>query len=293
MTSIHTLVPDIQETISKKDGWFTTELANSLATDISLRLQEHLGEKKQKPRLRLSGMGPKCPKQLWHSIHTPELAEPLSPSAELKYSYGHVLEALLVTLAKASGHEVTGEQDEVIADGITGHRDCIIDGCIVDVKSASSLSYLKFKSGSIGQNDDFGYLDQLDGYLLASVQDNLVRVKDRAYLLAIDKTLGHICLYEHQFRERSIRERISKYKQIVALGSPPQCECETINEGEAGNVRLDTRASYSPFKYCCCPSLRTFLYSNGPRYLTKVVKRPWNKDGPITEVDKFGKIVYN
>jgi len=233
-------------------------------------------------------MGPQCPCALWHSIHHPELAEKLPPWAEFKYSFGHIIEAQAIMLAKAAGHEVTGEQDAVSVDGIVGHRDCVIDGCIVDVKSAASRSFTKFKDGSIRQDDPFGYLDQLDGYLCGSLQDPLVRVKDRAYLLAIDKQLGHMVLYEHGFREEHIRERIKGYRRIISSDIRPTCNCGTLSDGKSGNIKLDTKASYSPYKYCCFPNLRTFLYASGPIYLTKVVRKP-----DVMEVDKHGKMVYN
>ena len=214
--------------------------------------------------------------------------EPLPPWARIKYTYGHILEALVIAMAKAAGHEVTGEQDEVFVDGIRGHRDCVIDGCIVDVKSAASRSFLKFKDGSIASEDTFGYLDQLDGYAVGSVDDPLVRVKDRAYLLAIDKQLGHMVLYEHKIRPENIRARIRAYKAIVERNTPPPCECGEVADGGSGNIKLDAKASYNNFKYCCKPHLRTFLYARGPVYLTKVVRVP-----DVPEVDRNGKIVYN
>lgn len=293
MKDISTLIPDIYELVGRKDGWFTEELSKSLSEDISKRLRSQLGEERPSPTLRLSQMGPRCPKALWYSIHRPDLAEPLPPWAEIKYSFGHILEALLVTLAKAAGHTVEGEQDVIYVDDVKGHRDCVVDGCIVDVKSASSRSYLKFKDRSLAHSDDFGYLSQLDGYLVGSLHDPIVKVKDRAYLWAIDKQLGHMCLYEHSIRERSIRDRIQEYKQIVARDEPPVCTCETEADGESGNIRLGVPASYSSFKHSCFPNLRTFLYAGGPRYLTKVVKQPRNKDGPITEVNRDGNIVYH
>src|SRR5438105_1275187 len=137
-TQIETLVPDIYNLIQRKDGWFNDELAQQFSTDLASRLKLQLGENQQRPTLRLSKMGPKCPRALWYSIHHPELGEPIPPWAEIKYSFGHILEALVITLAKAAGHSVTGEQDAVVLDGIVGHRDCVIDGCVVDVKSASS-----------------------------------------------------------------------------------------------------------------------------------------------------------
>lgn len=215
-------------------------------------------------------------------------AEPFPPWALVKFTYGHILEALAIAMAKAAGHEVTGEQDAVSVDGIVGHRDCVIDGCIVDVKSASSRMFQKFKDRTIASNDPFGYLDQLDGYLVGSMDDPLVRVKDKAYLLVIDKTLGHLILYEHTIRETNIRERIRAYKDIVALDRPPSCTCEEVSDGKSGNLKLGVRASYNAFKYCCRPKLRTFLYASGPVYLTRVIRRP-----DVTEIDKYGRIVYN
>lgn len=289
--NIHTLVPDIQKLIVRKDGWFTPDLSTEFARDVGLRLTEQLGGGERTPRLRLSQMGPRCPRALWHSIHTPDLAEALPPWAEVKYAYGHILESLAITLAKAAGHEVTGEQDELIVDGIKGHRDCVIDGCVVDVKSSSSFGFNKFKDGSLKDNDSFGYLDQLDGYVVGSFQDPLVRVKDKGYLLAIDKTLGHMCLYEHRVtpqRIDAIKQRIQFFKDIVGRDTPPTCTCETVSDGKSGNYKLGTVASYSSYKHCCFPTLRTFIYASGPVYLTRVVRTP-----DVVEIDKAGKIVYH
>ncbi len=287
MPSINTLIPDIYNLIGGKDDWITDLYASDLAGDIASALTTSLGRQERRG-LRLSGLGPKCPRALWYSIHHPELAEPLPPYARIKYTYGHIIEHFVISLAKAAGHEVTGEQDELTVDGITGHRDCVIDGCIVDVKSSSTFGFQKFKDKTIGQDDPFGYLDQLDGYLLGSVDDPLVRVKDKAYLLAVDKTLGHMVLYEHRLREQSIRERIKLYKQIVSQSEAPRCQCRTVPDGKSGNLKLDTKASYNSFKFCCHPQLRTFLYASGPTYLTKVIRRP-----DVIEIDKNGKQVYN
>lgn len=287
MKNIYSLVPDIQAQLIQKGGWLSPQIGSSLGQEISLRLQKQF-ENRGPPTLRLSRMGDQCPCALWHSIHHPEMAEPLPAWAENKYAFGHIIEAWAITLAKASGHSVEGEQDEVSLDDVLGHRDCIIDGCIVDVKSSSSMGFKKFKDRSIAQNDPFGYLYQLDGYLLASRDDPLVLNKETGYLLAIDKQLGHMCLYEHKLRETTIRDRLRDYKRIVGGSVPPDCTCGTIPDGKSGNIRLDTRASYSPFKYCCFPNLRTFLYATGPVYLTKVERKP-----DVPEVNRYGKIVYH
>lgn len=272
MKSIHQLVPDIYDLVGGNHG-ITSLLASDIGSDIAGAVQTSLAGQERRG-LRLSGLGPKCPRQLWYSINSPELAEPIPPYARIKFVYGHILEHLLIGLAKAAGHDVTGEQDELSVDGITGHRDCVIDGAVVDVKSASSRSFQKFKDKTLSQDDPFGYLDQLDAYVVGSLLDPLVTVKDRAYLLAVDKTLGHVVLYEHRIRERHIHERIQQYKQIVARSEAPRCECRTVPDGKSGNIKLDITASYSSFKHCCFPQLRTFLYASGPTYLTQVVRTP-------------------
>ena len=289
-TDIQTLISDIYSLVPTK-GWLHDTDADALSAAISARLQLQFTERTEKPTLRLSQMGPRCPCALWYSLHHPELAESLPPWAEIKFSYGHVLEALVITLAKAAGHKVEGEQGHVELDNIVGHTDCIIDGCVVDVKSASSRSFIKFKDRSIVQNDPFGYLSQLDGYVVGNRNNPLVTFKNTGYLLAVDKTLGHLCLYKHEVtneRERWLRDRIKAYKQIAAQAQPPSCECISIPHGTSGNLQLDTKAGYSAYKYCCKPGLRTFIYANGPAYLTKVVRKP-----DVPEIDRYGNAVYN
>jgi len=288
--TIDTLIPDIYQMLGGTDGrpWFSGAVRSTLGEDILHGLQGTFGEgAAPRPTLRMSRLGPTCPRALWYSIHHPEKAEPLPPWVKIKFAYGHVLEALVLSLARAAGHEVTGEQDELRLDDIVGHRDCVIDGCVVDIKSASSRSFSKFKFKTLAQDDPFGYLDQLDGYVVASANDPLVRVKDKGYLLAIDKQLGHLVLYEHEVRHDHIRGRIKQYKEFVQSSTPPHCNCGVLPEGKAGNLRLDTRASYSAYKRCCFPHLRTFAYSSGPVDLVKVVREPDVPEIRYRTIDNF------
>lgn len=286
MKDIKTLIPDIYDLVQRKDGWFTDAAISEFSSTLGASVQRSLSAPKKKAELYLSQMGPRCPKALWLSVHAPNLATKPPPWAEIKFAYGHILEALVISLAKAAGHEVVGEQDATSVDGVRGRRDCVIDGHVVDVKSSSSRGFIKFKDGSIRENDSFGYLDQLDGYLLGGREDPLIRIKDIGYLLAIDKTLGHMVLYEHTLRETRIRERVRDYKAIVALDQPPRCTCQQVPYGKSGNIALGVNPSYSEFKFECHPHLRTFLYASGPVYMTKVVRAP-----DVAEVDKFGTII--
>lgn len=285
--NINTLVKDCYDVL-QTEGWLTAARLG----DFSVNLSAALNQTQRLPGLRLSQMGEKCPCQLWHSVHTPELAEPFKPWTRNVFNYGHILEAYAVELIKAAGHEVTGEQDECILDGVPGRRDCIVDGCITDIKSVNSYGYQTLKSGDVSE-DPFlrDYLDQLDGYTVASAEDPLVRVKDKAYIFGINKQLGHLVLYEHRIRKESIMARIQLCREIVGLQSPPRCTCGTITEAN-GNIKLDLKASYNTYKFACFPNLRCFIYSGGPIYFVKVVKRPTYKGVPLTEVDRLGNILY-
>lgn len=298
MKSIDTLVKDIYHVV-ENERWLTEANVEGLVGNLGRQFVQRGGQTNERALLSLSKMGEKCPCQLWHSVHSPSLQEPLPAPARIKFIYGDVIEALGISLAKAAGHEVTGEQDECHVDGVPGHRDCVIDGCIVDIKSVNSLSFQKIKAGYVAE-DPFlrAYLAQLDGYAVGSIDDPLVRVKDRGYLLAIDKVLGKMHLYEHTIRPEFIRERIQSYKEIVARPEPPACECGIEADGTSGNLKLDTFASYNPWKHQCAArrnqTIRTFLYEGGPRFLVKVVRRPMRRDNrtPIPEIDRNGNYVY-
>jgi len=297
--SIQTLVRDIYDVV-EEEQWLTEANTAGIVEQLGRQFVQRGRQKDTRAVLSLSKMGEKCPCQLWHTVHSSGMEEKLHASARIKFAYGDVIEALGISLAKAAGHEVTGEQDEVTVDGVPGHRDCVIDGCIVDVKSTNSLSFQKIQAGLVAE-DYFlsAYLAQLDGYLVGSADDPLVRVKDRGYLLAIDKVLGKICLYEHKLRPDWIRDRIAEYKAIVALPEPPDCRCGREADGSSGNIKLDVPASYNPFKHLCAEQrgerIRTFLYEGGPRFLTTVKRRPMRRDNrtPIPEVDRYGNFVYN
>jgi hypothetical protein len=279
------LIKDIYDVVGS--DWLTKAEETGFAENLGSRLREVSRSKNEAPRLRLSQMGNKCPCQLWHSIHSPELAEPLKPWTHIKFAYGHMVEALVISMAKAAGHEVVGEQDELVVDGVVGHRDCVIDGYVVDVKSAGRLTFQKYKDGSLRSNDPFGYLDQLDAYMLGSRNDDLVRHKSTGFILAVNQELGHLALHEHQCRPEHIIKRIADYRAIVGQAVPPPCTCVSVADGSSGNFKLDIRGSYNPFKYACKPGLRCFLYADGPRYLTKVVRKP-----DVPEVNREGNIIY-
>lgn len=221
----------------------------------------------------MSNIG-KGARQLWYDKRYGS-EETLEPHTLLKFLFGDITEHLLLFLAKLSGHSVTALQDEVHLNGVTGHIDADIDGTTVDVKSASTHAFRKFADGSLVENDPFGYIEQIAGYAKA-------RGTDGAFL-AMDKQNGHIAylpLSKEELEVFKVEDRIEYIKEVVESEVVPERCYEDEPEGASGNRSLGVNCSYCSHKERCWADangglgLRTFLYSSGPKFLTKVVREP-------------------
>lgn len=270
---------DIYSVVADKGGWgkvandyFKEKVGDTMWTRLTPP------EEPRKGSLRMSNIGKPCERQLWYSIHEEGEGEKLHPSAHLKFLYGDLLEDLLLSLAVAAGHTVEGHQDVMKVKGIKGHRDAVIDGVTVDVKSASSYSFKKFESNLLREegNDGFGYIQQLSSYVYAAKDDPLVIDKKGGAFLVIDKTLGKICLDYYDFKEEleGKEEFFEARIDMASSTSPPPRGFEPVPEGKSGNEKLGFQCSYCGFKKKCFPELRTFSGYNGPVYLSTVKREP-------------------
>lgn len=223
----------------------------------------------------MSSIGKPCERQLYYSVNNSDESEPLRPEAHMKFAFGGLIELLTLFLAEAAGHEVEGTQDEQEIEGIKGHRDAVIDGTVVDVKSASTYSFRKFSEGTLLENDSFGYGDQLQSYIHAGQTDDKVRDKNRGAFLVVDKTLGHICLDIHEKKNVPYEKIYQHKKEMVKSPTPPPRGFDPVPEGKSGNEKLGVNCSYCDFRKKCYPNARTFLYAGGkPVILSKVVREP-------------------
>jgi hypothetical protein len=275
--SIDTLVKDIYKLFDEgNDRKPTPHDLNKFAESIKDAVLTYLTEKQSGSRgIRMSSLG-KPDRQLWYELYKPELREHMPAHARIKFLYGHMLEALLLLLSKTAGHSVTDEQRTLKLDGVTGHQDAVIDGVVVDVKSASQFGFRKFRDNDITpETDAFGYLHQIAAYSEANNNDKVA-------FLAIDKQSGALALCRpHKSDVPNARERIKHLR--VALKDknkpPPRCYDEEP-EGTSGNMKLSVGCSYCSYKNDCWSDandgqgLRKFIYSKGPRWLTKVVNEP-------------------
>ena len=274
---ITTLVEDIynlfdDETVPDID--VVTEHVNTFCLEVGKQLVSSLFEDRKKDNnLRLSAIG-KPNRQLWYKVNSIEKSEPLQPSTKIKFLYGHILEELLLFFTKVSGHTVEGTQKELDISGVKGHQDAIIDGVLVDCKSASGRGFEKFKYNKVVEDDPFGYIPQISAYAEANGLD-------KAAFLAIDKSTGEICLTPvHSLEMINAKDRVDYLKKMVVSPDMPDRCYSDIPDGKSGNRKLAVGCVYCDYKQSCWSDanggkgLRVFNYSQNKRYLTQVGREP-------------------
>lgn len=293
MKSISTLIDDIYGLFNPKTQVeFKSEDIEDFGKRLATHVTNRIAEERGPFTLRLSNLGTECNRKLWFQKHSPDTARPLSPQTRFKFLYGDILEEVVLFLAKVSGHKVASSQRTVNVNGVVGHIDAIVDGHLVDVKSASPFSFAKFKSHGLENDDPFAYRTQLGSYLHAVQDDPELKDKDVASFLAVDKVLGHMCLDTHAAPGVDYDELVNEKRKILDSPVPPERAYVAKPDGKSGNETLCTQCSYCDHNFECWKDvndgkgLRTFLYSNGPKFLTKIERLP-----AVPEVNQAGEFV--
>lgn len=236
---------------------------------------------REKGKYWATDLGKSCFRQSWYNFNGTE-GEPLDGQTRFKFMYGDTIESKVLLLAKLAGHEVTMEQErlehEDKEDGwvVSGKTDAMIDNVLIDVKSASPFAFQKYtREGINHHNDSFGYLAQLSFY-----ENTMVKPKDYegCGFLFVDKANGEIEFVapdkEDLWPASRLVETARQLHTAVVHDEPPRRAHSPLSQGASGNEKLGTACRYCQFKHTCWPGLRTFRYSNGPVYLTRVAKVP-------------------
>ena len=269
MKTLSSLVEDIYSTLENCEKISQEDiklLSESLTNTIVNRLSQ---SSKRRDHLSLSSIG-KPLRRLWYDLVEPDEASDEPAYNRLKFLYGDIIEDIVLWLAHVSGHDVKDRQKEVKHYGIVGHIDSIIDGEVVDIKSASQRSFMKFARGTLPEEDPFGYLAQIQSY------DEEVGKGHPAFLV-MNKVSGELCLYQpdKDFDLPDTKVLIDNCKAAIASDTPPEQKCyEDLPDGKSGNRCLDKGCTFCPYKKKCWPGLRAFEYSTGIKYLTQVIKEP-------------------
>ena len=278
MKKLDTVVEDIYKEVSKisegKTLKVTEKQLDEFAAGMKSAMKHWLTPREvKKPYLRMSNIG-KPERQLWYDMKLDPKENIIDASTQIKFLYGHLLEEVVLFLVNLSGHKITDQQKEVKVKGIKGHMDCKIDGEVVDIKSASNFAFRKFKDGTLPNKDSFGYLAQLAGYEEAEQSTG-------GGFLAINKESGELSLFKPQSLDKpNIKQKIDTLNQQLKKKTPPARCYAPVPNGSYGNMQLPTECKWCPHKFVCHKDanegrgLRTFKYSTGLTYLTKVVRLP-------------------
>ena len=258
MKQIDTLVSDIYDMFDNGHEC-SQELLDDFADSMAAMLKQRLHDSARQHGggLRASNYGRPCTRALWYADKG-EASETLRAHTKIKFLFGDIIEELVLYLTREAGHTVTRQQEEVTYAGLVGHIDAVVDGVLVDVKSASPFSYKKFKDGELtSENDPFGYIPQLSFY-----QEGMNI--DRCGFLVMDKVNGHLCFHEPEDLIDAA-DLVGERKAALEGELPPRSFKDKI-DGKSGNMKLGMECSYCAYKGTCWPNARTFIYSNGPRF---------------------------
>lgn len=286
MATVDTLVGDIYRLMTTKevaDGVSLEEEAKRFGQEMEQIMLAFMGAGERDTRkLRLSQIG-KPNRQIYMAAKGMS-GEELTGSTFIKFLYGHLIEAMMVSLVRMSGHTVTDQQKVVEVEGVTGHIDGKIDGVTMDVKSCSGKSFKKFVDNTLHKDDPFGYVGQLKAYAHAE--------GDSTYgWLAMDKQSGQIAWLQYDENDKSapyadainwsVPERIQEIKKLVGEAEPPSLCYPDEPDGGSGNRKLSVGCSFCAYKHQCWQGLRTFVYANGGvKHMTVVDKTPRVREVP-------------
>lgn len=290
--TIDTLVADIYEVLAaSREGRASASAVSDTvkkafeeaAGRVLMRAAGQAEKKTRKPKtLYCSEIGHPCQRKLWYKVR-PEMftSEVLNPAALLKFTYGDLIEELVLSLAEVAGHKVERRQEAVrfdLKDGwsLTGRIDAVVDGVLIDVKSASQQSFTKFEDPkNLLANDSFGYVFQLATYFSKLAPEGKCAT-DRAGFLAVDKVLGKMTLPTYSFGKPLDDEFFDQLVDVAASPTVPSRPAEAAPvEATKKKDKLCTMCSYCEYKEECWKEANdgigivTEILSGRPRYIVK------------------------
>ena len=241
-------------------------------SDMSEEVIERFGErckdairrqfngKKHEYTLRMSTIGkPLCQQQMDKSGAERESPP---PSLKMKFTYGDMVEALVMAILEDSGAKVDSYQEEIKYDlgaaNIKGTLDVVIDGVVYDIKSASKYSFKsKFANKRDGfekivRDDPFGYVPQ--GYLYGAAKG-----LPFGGWIAFNKETGEIAVCKtpkngDAYQRVALNKARKNAKSLVDDEPFVRCfekEKELVKRKHTKNYTLALNCRYCHFKKSC------------------------------------------
>lgn len=222
-------------------------------------MRKQFQEKEQKFKLRMSQIGKDVREQQGELLGLPK-DEEAEYNLVIKFLYGDVTEAILMTLLKASGVQIEDEQKAVTLDiagvKLEGTYDIKINGKIYDIKSCSPYAFTsKFGGGfdTVDKTDTFGYVTQL--YLYAEAEQEsrvggwlVINKVDGQLLLVEAPTADEVYKKRHiALAERNINKLLLT-KSIDDIDKTLDFEAETFYSKPTGRYTMPKALQYFSFK---------------------------------------------
>jgi len=284
MADINLLTYDIQNMLSTPMGReLSEEVSKEIAVNVGHRMQRALTrvDRARKPGVLFpSELGHPCDRKTYYEFNydpaTMYPPEEISAQQKFKFTYGDIIESLVIPLAKASGHDVTlvdhttdWEVHPTSKGGqgwrVRGRIDMVVDGHVVDVKSMAARSFDRWATDGV-KADGFGYSAQVTSYQYA------LGNTAQGYILAIDKEGGKMKLVPTKY------EPVQLMAAAKAGANATTARLAAVPDGKSGNMKLCMTCSYCKWKAECWrdsnggAGLRKFIYSFGPIWLTDVFR---------------------
>lgn len=300
MKSINTLVEDIEHVIRTGEGW-TEEISQWFANDVKEKSDEQMRKRSQTQEtyLRMSNIGrPDC--VLWYMFNRPDIQEKEKDYNVYNiFSFGDMIESWLLALTKAAGHTISSHQAQCEINGIKGSNDAIIDGVMVDVKSASDDNFkkfdrhmLRFNFGGVDRAEEadyHGYLPQLAGYVAANIDNPDLLVKTHAAFLVMNKNNGKIVLdlYNIEDEVKKIPAQIEHKRNVISGYFPGRSyEAVPYKANSKGHMTLPKPCKWCTYRDDCWDGdVRVFRYTNQWVTLVEPIKDPPKKPELIKQPD--------
>jgi hypothetical protein len=293
---IDTLAADIQGALGSERGReLAKEVGIQIGALVATKMEKALSrvDRARKPNVLFpSELGHPCDRKTWYDFHydpkTMPPKEGLDGATRIKFTYGDLIEAMIIPLIHVAGHKVEGVNKRVewhVPDPhhelkndwqVNGYIDVIVNGVVMDVKSMNGRSFDSWSMNPTAA-DKFGYAYQLASY---HVQED----GDDPQILAINKENGRVKTFSVPIPDAQTRA----LRKALAVESPAAGLLRLAPvEHTKGNKKLCVTCSYCSYKAACWSGanggkgLRKFIYSNGPVWLTEVGNVPNVTEVPL------------
>lgn len=220
-------------------------------------LRKQFSKREKKFMMRMSQIGKDIRQQQCELLDLPTDSD-TDYSAVLKFLFGDISEAIVITLLKASGAKIEEEQKAVSLDiagiKLDGTYDVKCNGKIYDIKSASPYSFdHKFGGGfaNVDETDRFGYVTQL--YLYAEADK-----ADVGGWIVMNKVTGELAVIEPPVDDAKYR---TKHLQLAANNITTLLNTKSIDDIDKSVPFVgETHYGKATGKYVLHPDYTYFPY---------------------------------